>query len=249
MIKRIFKISTLRSILGSRVFDNYFKDFILGFCFQVNKVPTIISLKKASSFVKIDSIKDYLTVNEIFNWEIYKTPRWQEYKHIIDIGANIGCASLFLCKEANVESLIAIEPNKEVLGILKFNLKNNIEGVDVEILEVAIGEVSGSHDFFLSDSSRYSGFVKSRNFNYIDKVQVDCIDFKSLLVKLENYDADRTLIKIDIEGVEKDFFNFLEQLDIYVGDIVVEGDNLPKSFGSYVCRSRKFNDVYYYAKK
>jgi len=212
-------------------------------------MPTTVSINRGSFSIKIDSLKDYLTINEIFNWKIYKTPRWKEYKHIVDIGANIGCASLFLCNQSNVESLIAIEPNQEVLSTLKLNLSNNIEGVNVEVLDLAIGEVSGRHDFFLSDSSRYSGFVKSINFNYIGKVQVDCIDFKSLLSKLENYDVERTLIKIDIEGVEKSFFNFLEKLDIYIGDIVVEGDDLPEKFGAYVCRSRKFNDVYYYTRK
>ena len=249
MLKRIFKMSTIRSILGSKIYDNYFKDFILGFCFQINKVPRTVSVRKASALIQIDSIKDYLTVNEIFNWEIYKTPRWYEYKHIVDIGANIGCASLFLCNQPNVESLIAIEPNEEVLNTLRVNLNNNIKGISLEIMTVAIGEFSGSYDFFLSDSSRYSGFVKSKNFNYVNKVQVNCIDFQSLLVKLENYNPLHTLIKIDIEGVEKDFFKFLSDLNTYIGDIIVEGDDLPEYFGSYVCLSRKFNDVYYYTEK
>jgi len=80
--------------------------------------------------IKIDSIKDYLTINETFNWGIYKTPRWNEYKNIVDIGANI-CLSLFLCNQPNVESLIAIEPNDEVLNIARVNLNHIIKGINL----------------------------------------------------------------------------------------------------------------------
>ena len=116
-------------------------------------------------------------------------------------------------------------------------------------MTVAIGEFSGSYDFFLLDSSRYSVFVKSKNFNYVNKVEVNCIEFKSLLAKLTNYNPLHTLIKIYIEGVEKYFFKFLNNLNTYISDIIVEDDDLPKFFGSYVCLARKFNDVYYYTKK
>ena len=36
--------------------------------------------------------------------------------------------------------------------------------------------------------------------------------------------------------------------NIYVGDIVVEGEDLPKTFGAYILKNRKFNDMYYYTK-
>ena len=221
----------------------------MGFCLQKKTMPTIVSVLDASSVIKVDSVKDYLTITEIFNWEIYKTPRWDKYENIVDIGANIGCASVFLCRHKNVKSLIAIEPNKDVIDTLKFNIKKNINNISVEIMNVAIGISSGAHDFFISDSSRHSGFVKSDNFRYIDKVSVECIDFNTLLGHLSDMDPALTLIKIDIEGVERDFFSFLENKDIYIGDIVVEGEDLPMKFGSYVCRTKKFNDVYYYTKK
>jgi len=249
MLKRIFKFSTVKTILGSRIYDNYYIDFIMGFCLQKKTMPTIVSVLDSSSLIKIDSVKDYLTITEIFNWRIYKTPRWDEYEHIVDIGANIGCASVFLCRQKSVKSLIAIEPNKDVIDTLKLNIKQNINNINVEIMNVAIGTSSGAHDFFISDSSRYSGFVKSDNFRYIDKVSVECIDFNTLLGHLSDIDPALTLIKIDIEGVERDFFSFLENKDIYIGDIVVEGEDLPMKFGSYVCRTKKFNDVYYYTKK
>jgi len=249
MFKRIFKFSTVRSILGSRIFDNYYSDFIMGYCFLKKQMPASISLIKSLHTIKIDEVKDLFTINEIFNWKIYKTPRWSEYKNIVDIGANIGCASIFLCELVDVKRLVAIEPNAKVIETLKYNIKKNIKGVDIEIIEAAIAKTSGAQDFFVSDSSRYSALIKSASFNYIEKTSVDCIDFETLLTYFSKMEPNSTLIKIDIEGVEKDFFSYLEKQDEYIGDIVVEGEDLPSEFGAYVCQTKKFKDVYYYTKK
>ena len=51
----------------------------------------------------------------------------------------------------------------------------------------------------------------------------------------------------DIEGVELDLIKYLDKKNVFIGDIVVEGENLPKKFGKYILKQQKFNDMYYYA--
>ena len=100
----------------------------------------------------------------------------------------------------------------------------------------------------LSTSSRYNSISKIDRFDYLDAVKVKSVSFDDLFTKITAFEPDEVLIKIDIEGVEDDLLKYLDQKNIYVGDIVVEGEDLPNNFGVYILKKRKFNDMYYYSK-
>lgn len=244
MISRIFKISSLRTLKGSFIYDNYWSDFVLGFCLQKGSVPRRVSLNRHSHGVKIENIKDLLTINEVFNWQIYKTSRQDQYQYIFDLGSNIGTTALYFSKLHNIKKIFCYEPDPSAFKLLEENC-SKVEK-DIETINMAITKNGGDVMLNISTSSRYNSINKNHKFEYVSKVKVKSISFDQLFTKIFDFNPSEVLIKIDIEGVEQEFFEYIDQKNVFIGDIVVEGENLPKKFGRYVLKNQCFNDVYYY---
>ena len=245
MLARIFKTSSLKTVIGSFIYDNYWLDFILGFCLKKGAVPRRVSLNKGKYNIKISNISDFMTVNEVFNWQIYRTSRKEQYRYIFDLGSNIGTSTLYFSKFPNIEKIFCYEPDPITLKLLKENciaLERN-----VEICNKAITKDGADVMLNLSTSSRYNSITKIDRFEYVSSVKVKSVSFESLFSKISKFNPNEVMIKIDIEGVELDLINYLDKKNIFIGDIVVEGENLPKKFGKYILKQQRFNDMYYYA--
>ena len=121
MLKRILKASNFRTIIGSFIYDQYWKDFVFGFCFQKGEVPRKVSLKKDFYNIKITDINDFMTINEVFNWQIYRTNRSTQYRYIFDLGANIGTSTVYFSKLQNTKKIFCYEPDPKTFKVLKEN--------------------------------------------------------------------------------------------------------------------------------
>ena len=126
----------------------------------------------------------------------------------IDIGANIGHASLVLWLKG-VKKIYSLEPNNEALKLLKKNLKGL---KNISIYNLAISSYSGSQNLYLhkeidkkkrSESellfSQASSLIK-------DKSNIGDISYEVLTTRLddliENEKIKPSIIKCDIEGGE-----------------------------------------------
>jgi len=143
----------------------------------------------------------HILKREIFGEHCYYTEFDKADPYIIDAGAHIGLASLYFKMLSPKARILAIEPNPEVIKILRKNLfENLVEGVEVE--EVALGVSAGEESFYVdkSDDGWYStgGFIEgawnrsqySRSFRVPTRPLVDYLD------------QEVDLLKMDIEGVE-----------------------------------------------
>ena len=148
---------------------------------------------------------------------------------------------------SNVKKKYCYEPDPNCIPILEKNCCNI--NVDIEIIEKAITRLGGQVLLNISTSSRYNSVIKSHNFDYINSEKVHSMAFDEFYQSVKKNQAREVLIKVDIEGVESEFFEFLKEKNDYIGDIVVEGDNLPEAFGQYELIKRSHNDVYYYSLK
>ena len=127
--------------------------------------------------------------DEIFARQIYRCDL-PPAARILDLGANIGLASLYFLKHFPAAAITALEPDVEIFGHLQHNLINN-GGERVKLLQAAAWiedtELSFSPD--QADGGHVSEYGSQR---------VAAIDIRRLLAS-ETFD----LIKMDIEGAER----------------------------------------------
>lgn len=119
---------------------------------------------------------------------------------MIDVGANIGNHSIFFSKFLS-NHVVSVEPNPEVLPILKKNLiKNKING---EILEFALGEKKSKAGINMPENSNQNiGMAKiSENDGDIDIITLDSVT-SNLDILTSKTITNVSLIKIDVEGME-----------------------------------------------
>jgi FkbM family methyltransferase len=120
----------------------------------------------------------------------------------VDVGANIGCISIPLAFRRPDLTIIAIEASTKVYKYLKHNVEIN-KLKNILILNKA---VSKKDDLLLSFSSPEDYFGKgsfSENFvDFNETVSTITLDTLKSKLNLERID----LIKVDVEGYEKDVF-------------------------------------------
>lgn len=126
---------------------------------------------------------------------------------ILDIGANIGAATLLFAKAFPNSMIYAFEPVPENVEILRLNTK---ELSQVKILPFGLGSEDATLDMYRSDNpSNFGGFsLFERGVDPGKKITIHIRNAQQCLRELEIHSAD--LIKIDTEGSE---FAILTALD------------------------------------
>ena len=132
-----------------------------------------------------------------------------------DVGANIGTYSevfLKLCKIC-----IAIEPNKELINIIKKNNNKLIKRGKLQLIQAGLGSVCGEKDFFISSSHTISSFskewveaIRPKMFSHTKIVKTEKVQMLTLDYIIEN-NFMPNYIKMDIEGYELEAIKGLSQ--------------------------------------
>lgn len=160
--------------------------------------------------------------DEIFNQEIYKTDFNTDTSVIFDLGSHIGLSILYFKMNYPNAKIIGFEPNPNVFPLLEENIYcNNIQ--DVELHNIALGNTKEIREFHIDnqyDAFSTSGF-KPNAWN--GEQSTTSISVKTeKLSKYVNTPID--LVKMDIEGAEKEVLTELEQSDKlrYIKNIIIE---------------------------
>lgn len=238
-------IHNLKFLVGKRTF--FF------FCF-INKI-LIFGKGYGFKIFKIRNFYDYYTIREIFVLECYKLNKLLNYNNIknfynsiqsknkipilIDCGANIGASSYFFDKVYKKSKLICLEPDKRNFELL---IKNIID-TDIDKINKAVG--SSIEKFKMLRTSE-----DPRAFSAVASEDGE-VQSTSINEILSNYSDDKYepfLIKIDIEGGEKNLFeanlewiNKFKIIIIESHDWLYPGNNIFQNFlKSISCLNRDF---------
>lgn len=200
--------------------------------------------KKKKYFLNftIRDIIDSITADQIFTYEEYGLNFLKRYNEIaslykeaisknkkpliIDGGSNIGFSTYYLAKEFEESYVVAIEPEINNFSMMKKNCRNlnNI---------IFLNKALGSDDGFVeienldADNNSFQTRKTNKKINSIDMVCVDKI-------LTDCADSFPFIIKLDIEGFEKDLFsknvNWVDRFPI----IIIETHDwmLPKTANS-----------------
>jgi len=142
---------------------------------------------------------DLSTYKQIFNDLSYNCELAFEPDIIVDAGANIGLASVYFANKYPNAKIISIEPEKNNFEMLKKNIANykNIIPLNAALWnkneEVCVIDINCGNDSFQIGQNDASNFSKTDGFT-IEKIMN--------MFNLPKID----LLKIDIEGAEKEVF-------------------------------------------
>ena len=159
------------------------------------------------------------TLYSIFIREDYYTD--QTNKNVLDIGSNIGISALYFLSRNKKNMIICFEPDPYNAYFLKKNLEQFNDRVHLNFCAVGTKD-SEAVEFNVSVNGKYSSIKKINN--HIEKIKVKLISINNILRNTKFNNKFSTLLKIDIEGLEKEVINsinFFENKKIK--ELIVEG--------------------------
>jgi FkbM family methyltransferase len=153
---------------------------------------------------------DFQGVREVWMQEAYRLPRNPGTVHsVVDLGANIGLASVYLARHHGARRVLAVEPVHENAQLAALNLRQN--GVSGEVLEAAVATYEGTAPFIAAEASNVGHLGPGGN-------EVQTVTMESVLGRLAGL-AD--VVKLDIEGAEEDLLKdggWLQRVRVLVAE-------------------------------
>lgn len=175
---------------------------------QIGSIPryTKTTVNLQGREIEIPDVASYEFMHkEIFLHEIYKFHTGKKEPYIIDGGANIGLATIYLKQLYPHSKILAFEPDPEIFQFLKSNiLKFHLDGV--ELLEKGLWNQECFIGFY---SEGADGGLIAETESGSDRIKV--VSLKSYLQQPVDF------LKLDIEGAEtivlEDIKNDLDKVD------------------------------------
>ena len=160
------------------------------------------------------------TLYSIFIREDYLTDN--RNKNILDLGSNIGISALYFLSRNIKNEIICFEPDPNNSYYLQRNLERFKERS--KTIFCAIGSLdSEGIDFNISKDGKHSSFKEIGN-RLTKKVKVKVISVNNALKKAKFKNNYPLLLKIDIEGLEKEVISNIDFLnDSFIKELIVEG--------------------------
>ncbi len=146
-----------------------------------------------------DNPSDYATFMEVLVRKEYSIPFPFTPKTIIDAGGNIGLTAVFLATQYPAASIVTVEPDKNNFSVL---LKNIAAYKNISAINKGIWTHS-AHLNVVDTGRGENGFIVeealSPTGNTVEAIAINDIMRKNLWETID-------LLKIDIEGTEKNIF-------------------------------------------
>jgi FkbM family methyltransferase len=139
---------------------------------------------------------DLHSIREIWFKNDYYLPFANSPGLLLDLGANIGMASVWLARRYSFTRVIAVEPDPTNAALVRRNLELN--GINGKVLEAAIGPMESMAGFEFSEFSNMGRL--SEGGTPVKMISVATI--------IKEFGISRfALVKIDIEGGEQSLFD------------------------------------------
>jgi FkbM family methyltransferase len=189
--------------------DLIIKNYKLGFIFEFENLK-----------IYIESSEEIYIINEIF---VEKDYNFHSNKKctVIDIGANVGIASLFFSTLKHVSNIYAFEPVQETFAQAQLNFELNQKICKVERNNnFGLGNSNKIENFIYNRSSKgntgirgklSSSYFNSTNLNTA-RISVNIKNAQIEIKKLIEINRNNLIVvKIDCEGAEFEIFQNLDE--------------------------------------
>lgn len=129
---------------------------------------------------------------------------------VIDIGMNIGLASLYFAAQPNVKKVYAFEPFKDTYDHAVLNFEQNPEiASKIQPFHFGLGSSNRSEEFFYNPQEKgYMGMVNNNKNGEVVSVSIKNVT-EVLKPILEDAEQVKYMAKIDCEGAEYEIIDSL----------------------------------------
>lgn len=173
--------------------------------FNLPRLDHKIFLRRRSS--------DFLVFEEIFIDQIYKLPPQLEAEYIIDAGANIGLAALYFQRSFPGAKIISIEPVSENFRLLELNTSGY---PNIVRYQNALWNKKSNLKITNTTEGDWAFMVEETN----EEGDVSAIAINDILKEVPTGRID--ILKMDIEGSEKEVFESATEWISITKNIIVE---------------------------
>lgn len=190
-------------------------------------------------------INEFFSFVEVFVLREYEVPgvTWAEMRTIVDVGANVGAATLWFARRAPQATIVAVEPASRVASVLARNVRANGLEERVRVVAAALTDRTGSVEL---DQRGSSVFGRIAHGNSGGGERVSALSLEDLLDRCGLPEVD--LLKLDCEGAEFDILlscseETLRRVHVILGEYhSADGTELQRLLGhleeaGYECRS------------
>ncbi|HEX5668151.1 MAG TPA: FkbM family methyltransferase [Chitinophagaceae bacterium] len=169
---------------------------------------------------RIDHNGSLFILDEIFAERLYDL-RVNEDLVAVDVGMNVGVASLFFASLPNVKAVYGYEPLPETLGQARTNFSLNpqlgskispvLSGISNYRGKISVPATVSGSAVFSTDAS----FIEAHGMNSDKTVEVDIVHIQEVFDEVsKNYPGLRILLKLDCEGEEYKIMDYLSEQDL-----------------------------------
>lgn len=195
-------IYPLRKLAETRASCAMAKDLRLGYGDSLKYIASIVADQwpRHRSVVAIQDCRipirwnriDAIIVHEVMcsGYRVHSSPG-----RILDLGANIGAATLYFAQLWPKASIACVEPQAENLSVLRHMIALN--NLSAKVFPVAVAVEDGAIEFFVSSDPSSSSLLGKPGW---EKRNVPALSVPTLMQKMGWDGID--LLKIDIEGYE-----------------------------------------------
>jgi FkbM family methyltransferase len=138
---------------------------------------------------------DLQGIREVWFDQAYRLPFSVRQGTLLDLGANIGLTSVWLARRYGFDRVVAVEPDRSNIVVLKRNLLVN--RINAEVIEAAVGASDGTANFSAHIYSNQGHLAA-------EGIEVKLLSAKSVLDSAMVEQVE--LAKVDIEGSEQQLF-------------------------------------------
>ncbi len=181
--------------------------------------------KDDGCYAKFDEIRfvcrttsDFLILDEIYLYNAYGFSMGNMPLVAIDIGMNVGLASLFLAHQVNVEKVYSFEPFPETYGRALENIEMNDESIRKKIVAKNIGLGESDREVLCNMNSDCCGGANTFLFSSASAeggILVKICDAGRIVQDIfDLHKGKRIIMKIDTEGSEYDIISSMVKNDL-----------------------------------
>jgi len=219
------------------VYRNFLKGFLSGFGLLDKNKECCWELRNGLKICGTGSKWTWFILNEVFIKKEYAVPV-SNPATIIDIGANIGAASLFFAKRFPDAVVYAFEPFEKNFSFLKKNIEINDLQERVIPVKKAVGDSDGELNLYLNCDNdgchsllrtwnpqgkavevpviTLDNFIKEKKINKIDLLKIDCEGMElKVLQSIKDFSLIKNIVLEAFSGTEKNYsakiISFLEK--------------------------------------
>jgi len=173
---------------------------------------------------KVTSLSNLAVLYEIFVQNIYNVNPSINNIIVVDIGMNVGAATLYFANESFTEKVYGFEPFPETYNEAFSNVKLNESISDkVVLFNKGVSSVTEQRTIYQYESGLLSASTINSDENGIkkngEKIVIDLLSITDLLDNIKkDHPLNKIMLKIDCEGEEYSIFESLSKTE-YLNDV------------------------------